>query len=73
MGPSFGMPMSVCIARVQEREGEQSVDSGALEQLWHSFTDIGKLEANVFDLDGKSMDEVTATLARGLEDGRLLI
>jgi predicted kinase len=66
-------PMVLCIERVQEREGEPSVDASALEQLWHSFADLGAFEANVLELDGEGADGVADTLAQGLADGRLLI
>jgi predicted kinase len=66
-------PLPVCVARVQEREGEPDVDSAALEQLWQSFANIGDLEANALDLGEEGKDEVSEMLARYLEDGRLLI
>lgn len=66
-------PMEVCIERVQEREGEPSVEGAVLEQLWRSFADIGALEANVLALDGESAEEVSEMLARRLDEGRLLI
>jgi predicted kinase len=66
-------PLPVCIARVREREGEVSLDSGALEQLWRSFADLGAFEANVLDPSEENADGVAEALARQLEDGRLLI
>jgi predicted kinase len=66
-------PLPVCLERLREREGEPSADSGAIEQLWRSFADVGRFEANVLDLDGEAPDEVSEALARHLEDGRLLI
>jgi hypothetical protein len=58
---------------VREREGEVSLDSGALEQLWRSFADLGAFEANVLDPSEENADGVAEALARQLEDGRLLI
>lgn len=66
-------PMAVCIERVQEREGEPSVETAALERLWRSFADIGDFEANVLELDGESCDEVSEILTRRLDEGQLRI
>jgi hypothetical protein len=65
--------LPVCIQRVQRREGKPSVDADALGQIWRSFAEVGRFEANVFELDGETIDEVSEALARGLEDGRLLV
>jgi predicted kinase len=65
--------LPVCAARVREREGVPGLESGPVEQLWRSFADIDGFEANAFDLDGESAEEVAGILARDLEDGRLLI
>jgi predicted kinase len=66
-------PLPVCLARVQEREGPPGIDSGAIEQIWRSFTDLGALEKNVIELDRSAVDNVPDALARYLEEGRLLI
>jgi predicted kinase len=66
-------PLSVCLARVQEREGAPSVDPGAIEQIWQSFTDLGPLEKNVIDVGSTCTDDVPDTLTRHLGEGRLLI
>jgi predicted kinase len=66
-------PMAVCVERVQEREGEPSVETAVLEQLWRTFADIGELEENVLELDGEGCDEVSEILARRLDEGRLRI
>lgn len=66
-------PLPVCLARVNEREGGPEADSGAIEQIWRSFADVGGFEPNVLELDDADADETTETLARHLEDGRLLI
>jgi predicted kinase len=66
-------PLSVCLARVQEREGGPEVDAGALEQIWQSFADVGDFEANVLEPTDEDVERMTETLARDLEDGRLLV
>jgi len=66
-------PLPICLARVQEREGPPSIDPGAIAQIWQSFADLGDLEKNVIRVDDAGADEVPETLARHLEDGRLLI
>jgi predicted kinase len=66
-------PLSLCLARVQEREGGPEVDSDALEQIWQSFADIGEFEANVLEPTDEDVEKVTETLTRDLEDGRLLV
>lgn len=64
-------PLSVCTARIQHREGIEEIDSGAIEQLWQSFADLGELERYVLDVDGKEAGEAADLLARRLEDGLL--
>jgi predicted kinase len=66
-------PLSVCLARVQEREGGPGADSGALEQIWQSFADVGEFEENVVELGDEDVEKVTETLTCHLEDGRLLV
>jgi predicted kinase len=66
-------PLPVCLARVQEREGPPGIDSGAIEQIWRSFADVGALEKNVIDVGNAGTDEVLEVLARHLKDGHLLI
>ena len=66
-------PMAVCVERVQEREGEPSVEAAVLEQLWQSFADLGEFEANALELDGEGTEEATEILARRLDEGHLRI
>ncbi len=66
-------PLPVCLARVNEREGGPDADSGAIEQLWQSFADVGEFEPNVLELGDENVEQVTETLAHRLEGGRLLI
>lgn len=66
-------PLSTCLERVQSREGEPPIDSGAIEQLWRSFADLGDLERNVIDVDGRDPEETADLLSRRLADGLLAI
>jgi predicted kinase len=66
-------PLPVCMARVQAREGEAPIDSAPIEQLWQSFADLGDLERNALDLDGKNPDEAADIVARHLADGLLAV
>ncbi len=66
-------PLSVCLARVNGREGGPDADSGAIEQIWQSFADVGGFEPNVLEPADDDVEKVTETLTRHLEDGRLLI
>jgi predicted kinase len=66
-------PLPVCIARVQSREGDPPVDSGALSQIWESFADLGDFEQNALDVDGRSPSEAADLVERRLADGRLRI
>jgi predicted kinase len=66
-------PLSVCLARVQEREGAPDADSAALEQLWQSFADVGEFEGNVLEPADDDVERVTETLTRDIEDDRLRV
>lgn len=66
-------PLPACTARVQSREGDPPVDSSALAQLWESFADLGDLERNVIDVDGRSPSEAADLVERRLTDGLLTI
>ena len=64
-------PLEVCLARVQGREGEPSVEAGAIEQLWRSFADLGDFERHVLEVDGTAPERVSHELAERLSDGSL--
>jgi predicted kinase len=66
-------PLSVCAARVQDREGEPPIDFGVIEQLWRSFADLGDLERNALDLGDSNPEEATDLLAQRLADGTLAV
>jgi predicted kinase len=64
-------PLDVCLARVQGREGEPSVEAAAIEQLWRSFADLGDLERHVLEVDGMAPGRVSDELAERLSGGSL--
>jgi tRNA uridine 5-carbamoylmethylation protein Kti12 len=66
-------PLSTCLERVQSREGEPPIDSGAIEQLWQSFADLGDLERHAIDVDGQGPEEAADLLSQKLADGLLTI
>lgn len=66
-------PLSTCLTRVQDREGAPPIESEAIEQLWRSFAELGTLEANVLEVDGKSAEEAADTIERRLADGHLTV
>jgi tRNA uridine 5-carbamoylmethylation protein Kti12 len=46
-------PLSVCIERARDRERDPLSKPEVIEQLWRSFADLGELERNAVDVDGK--------------------
>ena len=65
--------LSTCMERMQRREGEPPIESDAIEQLWRSFADLGSLERNVIDVEGRDPEEAADLLSRALADGRLAV
>lgn len=67
-------PVSVCVARVQAREGDPALaDPDVIEQLWRGFVDLGDRERNALDLEGRSPDQAADLLAQRLADGHLAV
>lgn len=66
-------PLSVCMERAQNREGDPLPEPKAIEQLWRSFTSLGDLERNVVDTAGKDPAAVVVKLAGLLANGSLAI
>jgi predicted kinase len=64
-------PLATCVSRVQQREGDPPIDAAAIEQVWRSFADLGELEQNVLEVDGRDSAEVAERIARRLPDGLL--
>jgi predicted kinase len=66
-------PVSVCIARAGDREGEALADPRVVEQLWGSFADLGDLERNALDLGGTGPEETADLLEQRLGEGLLAV
>jgi tRNA uridine 5-carbamoylmethylation protein Kti12 len=66
-------PLSVCLARVQAREGAPPIERDAVEQLWRGFAELGEFERHALELDAESPGELAEVLARRLEDGSLAV
>jgi predicted kinase len=65
--------LPVCTARVQAREGAPPIDTAAIEQVWRSFAELGELERNVVDVEGRDAAEVAELLQRELSEGLLRV
>lgn len=66
-------PLSVCVARVQDRDWDSLSDPKVIEQLWRAFADLGDLEGNAFDVSDWSPAEVADNLAKQMTDGLLAV
>jgi predicted kinase len=64
-------PLSVCEARLREREG--LLDPDAIARLWSEFAELGALERNAVDVAGLSPEETADAISRALADGRLAV
>lgn len=62
-------PLSVCVSRVDAREGPALPESDVVPNLWSRFEDLGEYEGHALDVDGKDPDEVTAAVERILAVG----
>lgn len=66
-------PLSVCAARLKDREGIPLAEPEVIERLWASFADLGEIERNVIEVDGMNPDRVADSLASRLADGSLAV
>jgi len=66
-------PLQICRARAQWREREPLAKPKVVERLWQNFTDLGELERNVLDLEGRSPEEAAGMLTQGLAGGLLTL
>ena len=64
-------PLSVCEARLREREG--LLDPDAIARLWSDFEDLGDLEGSALEVAGLSPEEAADVITRLLEEGRLTV
>jgi predicted kinase len=67
-------PLSVCTARARDREREPFDGPEVIERIWRSFSDLGDLEGNAFDLeDGWGPEQVADALDQRLRAGLLTL
>jgi tRNA uridine 5-carbamoylmethylation protein Kti12 len=66
-------PLPVCKARANGREREPLDDPQVIEQLWHSFADLGDLDRHAIEVGDRSPEEIADSLARLLEKGLLTV
>lgn len=67
------VPRSVCVARVNEREGGTISDPDAIGQIWQGFAEMGDLERYAIDVEDKTPEEAAALLTQRLDEGRLTV
>lgn len=65
--------LSVCLARAQERDREPLADPAAIERLWRNFEDLGELEPNVIDLEGRTPEQAADAVEESLSAGVLAV
>lgn len=66
-------PLSVCMARAQDRDRGPLSDPEVIEQLWQAFADLGDLEGNALDVSDSSPEEAADDLAKLMADGLLVV
>jgi predicted kinase len=66
-------PRSVCVARVDQREGGSLSDPAVIGQLWSEFAELGELERHAVDVTGKNPEEVADSIESRLGDGTLTL
>jgi tRNA uridine 5-carbamoylmethylation protein Kti12 len=67
------VPRSVCVARVNEREGGSISDPNAIGQIWQGFAELDDLERHAIDVENKTPEETAALLTQLLDEGRLTV
>jgi predicted kinase len=66
-------PCSVCVARVNEREGGSLADPNAIDRIWRVFAELGDLERHVIDVEDQTPEETATLLTQQLDEGRLAV
>jgi tRNA uridine 5-carbamoylmethylation protein Kti12 len=66
-------PLSVCAGRAQERERGPLADPEVIERLWRNFEDLGDLERNVVDLEGRTPEQAADVVTESLAAGALAV
>lgn len=67
------VPRSVCVTRVNEREGGSISDPDAVGQIWQGFAELGELERYVIDVEDQAPEEIATQLSQQLGEGRLAV
>jgi len=67
------VPLAACAARIEEREGEGVSDQEAIARIWAQFADLGAFERHAIDVEGRTPEQVAASLAELLAAGRLAL
>jgi adenylate kinase family enzyme len=67
------VPRSVCVARVNEREGGSISDPDAIGQIWQGFAELGDLERHAIDVDDQSPEGTATLLTQLLGEDRLAV
>ena len=63
--------LSSCLARVTARPGSDLSSPHVVSQLYDDFTDLGKLEEHVIDVEGLAIDQVAAEVTGRFRSGAL--
>jgi predicted kinase len=67
-------PQEVCVARVQEREGDPDLLApSVLARICSEFDDLGEFERHAIDVAGMDAEEAAAGVAARLEVGTLAL
>jgi hypothetical protein len=65
--------LQASIDRAGGRPSNNLADPGVIEQLWHSFADLGPLEPHAIDNSTQTPEETAAQLADRLRLGTLTV
>jgi predicted kinase len=66
-------PLATCLDRCSARPSRELSDRAVIEQLWHEFANLGRLERHVIDADDKDIEETTRLLGKRLGTGSLTL
>jgi tRNA uridine 5-carbamoylmethylation protein Kti12 len=60
-------PLAICKTRSGDRERQPLADTGAIEQLWNAFADLGDLERHVVPTDSAEPAQIADLITRNLD------
>jgi predicted kinase len=67
-------PLATCVRRAGGREGgEELVDPGTIERVWHQFAELGELERHALDLGGRDPEHAADLIEEKLGEGVLAV